>query len=57
MVCGIIWADNVSLGGVEEAMGYEGLAIVTMKKRGKKSANRTQLNKDKCIAKISPYQE
>ena len=45
MICGIIWEDRVKLRGIEAAIGYENLAIITMKKTGKKNTNRRQPSK------------
>ena len=45
MVYRIIWAAGVASRGVEAAMGYEKLPIVTTKKIYKKNINRRQPNK------------
>ena len=45
MICGIIWEDRVEPRGIEAAIGYEKLAIITMKKTGKKNKNRRQSSK------------
>ena len=45
MVCRVIWADRVALRGVEVAVGYKELDIVTMEKTCKESTNRRQPSK------------
>ena len=42
MVCETIWADRVASRGVEAALVYKELVIVTTKKTRKQSTNRRQ---------------
>ena len=57
MVCEVIWAGVVAPRGVEVAMCYEEMDIVTTEKTYKKSANKRQSSKANTMGRVMTFQK